>query len=331
MGELKLIPDEPQSLPAVKEAAMGEMTVTELKKRLAVIHTAMRDVMAVNVDYGKIPGTNKPTLMKPGAEKLCVLFQFGGKPSSIIKTYDGPHLTVDVEYELFHIPTGRPIGTGVGSCSTKESKYAYRKGQRLCPDCGKDTIRKDKREAGYYCWSKIGGCGAQFKSAEAIRTIEEQKTDRVENADLPDQYNTILKMAKKRAKIDATLDATGASAIFTQDVEDFRRGAEDEPDPIAPIEDEPQKPAAARDPNDKATPDEKAALVNLADEHFGKGKGKDWCNKALADRGHKKWGEVTVRTLALLVEQMEADPTSLVNKHLADAPEPIMEEEDLPF
>lgn len=44
---------------------------------------------------------------------------------------------------------------------------------------------------------------------------------RVDNADIADTYNTVLKMAKKRALVDATLTATGCSDMFTQDVEDF--------------------------------------------------------------------------------------------------------------
>lgn len=35
--------------------------------------------------------------------------------------------------------------------------------------------------------------------------------------------NTILKMAKKRALIDAVLSATRASGLFTQDIEDFSK------------------------------------------------------------------------------------------------------------
>ena len=34
----------------------------------------------------------------------------------------------------------------------------------------------------------------------------------------PDQYNTILKMAKKRSGMDATLSGLGLSALFTQDL-----------------------------------------------------------------------------------------------------------------
>lgn len=47
-----------------------------------------------------------------------------------------------------------------------------------------------------------------------------------------DYYNTCLKMAKKRAYVDAVLTATGASDIFTQDIEDMPvelRDKKDEP------------------------------------------------------------------------------------------------------
>lgn len=46
---------------------------------------------------------------------------------------------------------------------------------------------------------------------------------RTENPDIADTYNTVLKMAKKRALVDATLTATGCSDMFTQDVEDFQQ------------------------------------------------------------------------------------------------------------
>lgn len=43
---------------------------------------------------------------------------------------------------------------------------------------------------------------------------------KVENEDIADVYNTVLKMAKKRAHVDATLTVTGAGDMFTQDLID---------------------------------------------------------------------------------------------------------------
>lgn len=48
----------------------------------------------------------------------------------------------------------------------------------------------------------------------------------VENSDLADTYNTVLKMAKKRAHVDATLSATACSDFFTQD-EDYVEASKD--------------------------------------------------------------------------------------------------------
>jgi hypothetical protein len=47
-----------------------------------------------------------------------------------------------------------------------------------------------------------------------------KKYNNVENEDIADVYNTVLKMAKKRAQIDATLTVTGAADMFTQDLID---------------------------------------------------------------------------------------------------------------
>src|SRR5690606_28333663 len=62
--------------------------------------------------------------------------------------------------------------------------------------------------------------------------------------------NTVLKMAKKRALIDATLSATRSSGIFTQDVEDLREWAAqgEEIDAKYTVEDtqEPPKPQSRR-------------------------------------------------------------------------------------
>jgi hypothetical protein len=138
------------------------------------------------------------------------------------------HREYEVVSTLTHIPTGDVFGQGVGCCSTMESKYRWRGGSRLCPECGKPTIKKSKyppRNAprdtppGFYCFGKLGGCGVEF--AHDDKRIVGQSEERQENPDIADTYNTVLKMAKKRAQIDATLTATGASDIFAQDLEDL--------------------------------------------------------------------------------------------------------------
>ena len=216
-------------LPAVQApaplAVRHELEVGELVAQVRKIQLVMKEVMRDGEHFGVIPGTNKPTLYKAGAEKLCVVFRLRPEFESV-EYWDGAHLTVKSRCTLVHIPTGQSFGTGEGMCSTKESKYGKRKGERLCPQCGVAAIIKGKdfktgetKGQGWVCWKKKDGCNAKFKDGDPA--IESQETGTVENPDLPDLYNTVLKMANKRAHTAAVLLSTAASDIFTQDLEDM--------------------------------------------------------------------------------------------------------------
>ncbi|BAZ47066.1 hypothetical protein NIES4102_42150 (plasmid) [Chondrocystis sp. NIES-4102] len=83
--------------------------------------------MVENIDYGVIPSTSKPTLLKPGAEKLCRLF-------SLRPSYELIHFVTDFDKPLFHyhyrctlVRQGEMVGQGDGSCNSKEKKYDCQK------------------------------------------------------------------------------------------------------------------------------------------------------------------------------------------------------------
>ena len=217
--------EQARNLPAVRATeaivARGELTVQELVAQAGKIQEVMSAAMKEGVHYGKIPGVNKPTLLKPGAETLNVLLRLAPSYDSDKVFGEGGHLTVVSRCTLTHIPTGMVIAQGEGLCSTRESKYAYRQGKRRCPKCGAEAIVRSTKKSAYFCISNEGGCGARFgfTSGEA-RELDGQDTTRVDNPDLPDTWNTVLKMADKRALVAAVLNGTAASDVFTQDVED---------------------------------------------------------------------------------------------------------------
>ena len=206
--------------PAPRLAVAPQVKPAELVSRLAAIREAQAEAMEQGVDYGVIPGTDKPTLFKPGAEKLSVLFQLDVQIANEKQWGPDEHLTVISKATVFHAPTGARLGYGEGVCTTRERKYAYRQKSRVCPTCNAEAIIKGKEEygGGWLCWSKKGGCGAKFADGDVA--IEGQDAGEVENPDLPDLWNTVVKMAEKRARVDAVLAVTGASALFTQDMED---------------------------------------------------------------------------------------------------------------
>lgn len=242
----ELQPVAPQQSSAI--VAQDELSIDQLVGMVAKVQEAMRRVMKVDEDYGVIPGTGgKPTLLKPGAEKLAMMFRLAPE-FDVEEERDGDHRTYRTTCRMVHIGTGRLFSRAVGSCSTRESKYAWRKAGRRCPKCGAEAIIKGKAEygGGYLCFGKKGGCGAKF--ADNDPAITSQTEGRVENPDLPDTWNTVLKMSNKRALVAATLLATGASCIFTQDIEDTRDDdvRHDAPPPVtmpSAMQDAPPPPA----------------------------------------------------------------------------------------
>jgi hypothetical protein len=198
------------------------MTADRVVAQARLIQDVMEKIMKKDEHFGTIPGTKKPSLYKPGAEKLSVTFRL--VPKYEIKQTDmaAGHREYQVVCTLIHAPTGQFFGQGVGSCTTMEGKYRFRKAEQKCPECGKDgTIIKGRQEygGGWLCFQKKGGCGVKFKDGD--ERIENQNMGRVEHDNPADYYNTVLKMAKKRAHVDAVLTATAASDIFTQDIEDM--------------------------------------------------------------------------------------------------------------
>jgi hypothetical protein len=190
---------------------MQIMSIAAMTDRINAIQTVTRNKMIENVHFGVIPGTKKPTLYKAGSEMLLTMFQIG-------TTVDVIDLSTDdrIKYRVIvtgvHTASGRPIGQGVGECSSGEEKYKWR--NAVCDeefDATQDGMRRIK-------WSK--DWNKNLFQSKQIRTTPD------------DLSNTVLKMAKKRAQIDMTLTALGVSDLFNQDIEDLpaelRQGADDD-------------------------------------------------------------------------------------------------------
>lgn len=202
--------------------------VTDVKSAL-VRYQSMKEfiagVLKQDVDYGVIPGALKPSLLKPGAEKLA--FYFGLKPRFVmvkdIENWEGNPPLFYYHYKCILERNGEPVGEGEGSCNSREKKYRWRNSERVCPVCNAPAIKRSKfDDKGWYCYDKLGGCGAKFKADDPA--IANQTLGQIENPEIFDLVNTMQKMAQKRAFIAAVLIAANASDYFTQDIEDFVQG-----------------------------------------------------------------------------------------------------------
>jgi hypothetical protein len=221
-----------RALVAVERARfMPAMSIESAVERYNAVTEFVSRVLRKDVDYGVIPGTEKRTLLKPGAEKLTTFFGLSTRFQLLERIEDwtgDEHCGEPFFYYLYRCQLFRGdhlIAEGDASCNSRETKYRWREAQRTCPACGQAAIVKGREEygGGWLCFRKRGGCGAKYPDGDEV--IESQQTGRVFNPDIADQVNTIQKMAQKRSLVGAVLLAVNASEFFTQDVEDMHFNA----------------------------------------------------------------------------------------------------------
>jgi hypothetical protein len=143
-------------------------TVAQVMQRIVNFQSIIQRSLKEGHDYGVIPGTSsKPTLLKPGAEKILMLMGVTSEYQLIerVQDYEQGFFAFTVKCVLSR--GGQVITEGLGHCNTREKKY------------------------------------------------------RSERQDPYTLANTCLKMAKKRAQIDAVLTIASLSEVFTQDLEDL--------------------------------------------------------------------------------------------------------------
>ncbi|WP_125607941.1 hypothetical protein [Lapidilactobacillus bayanensis] len=156
---------------ALIENETTQQMATQLQA-ISNFQTMVQKNLTPKQDYGVIPGTGKPTLLKPGAEKIQMLMGVTSEYNVVdkVEDYDKGFFAYTIKCVLKK--NDQKITEGLGSANTKEKKY----------------VKQDP-------YSMI---------------------------------NTVLKMAKKRAQVDATLTIASLSNVFTQDIEDMDNIAQQE-------------------------------------------------------------------------------------------------------
>lgn len=167
---------------------------------MATLQEYKRAILVNGADYMVIPGTDKPSLLKPGAEKLLMAAGIGSTvvQSSVDRNPDtGAREGVYYTATVFRGPNpqeGQTLATCDGYAGYDESRYYISQA---------DNEAKERRLARQY-----------NRPAKPEKMLEYRAP-----------WNTVCKMAQKRALVGATLLAMSASGLFTQDLEDERHPA----------------------------------------------------------------------------------------------------------
>lgn len=161
--------------------------VDALRRQRELLKAFVKSALREGIDYGVVPGTDKPSLFKPGAEKLARVFKLGCRTVSTDKTLDRKDNFAMFTYraEIYSLDnSGVVIADCEGSCNSQEKKY------------------KDRA-----VYEKVQG--------QQNRVYRGR-----EDTPVCDVLNTLMKMAQKRAVVGAVILAVAASDFFTQDIDD---------------------------------------------------------------------------------------------------------------
>jgi hypothetical protein len=257
--EIVLASAHPVDISTKESMYLPAMSLEVALARRAAIVEFTRRIMVRDQDFGEIPGTNKPTLLKPGAEKLCNFFGLEPEFTPIVEDIDwtgaqhGGEVFCYARYRCRLLREGRVVGVGEGSSNSWEAKYRYRwVAEEQVPEhidrsrllkreerrtlCEFDFAIERAETTGTYGkpaehWQRFrdaihNGTARQVEKftrrgkAVAWEIDVDSALYRIPNPDVADAVNTIQKMAQKRALVAATLIATSASEFFTQDIED---------------------------------------------------------------------------------------------------------------
>lgn len=142
--------------------------VQQSMEKIQDFQKVIQNTLVEGHDYGQaFYGSSKPSLLKPGAEKILMLLGLSSEYEIIEKIQDYEEGFFSYTIRCILIKNGIVVTEGLGHCNSKEKKY--------------ESDKQDKYMLG----------------------------------------NTCLKMAKKRAQVDAALTVGSLSNIFTQDLEDM--------------------------------------------------------------------------------------------------------------
>lgn len=191
--------DQTALVPMGASVRITEVALKEMQEQRTMFQSFVKSQLKDQVDFGVLPGTEKPSLWKPGAEKIANIFQLG---SRIVKSDRVIEIGADKNFamfaitiEIYHLASGKAIAQCEGICNSQEKKY---------------------RERSVYEWSP--------KERKKVFV-------RMEATPVGDIMNTLNKMAQKRAFVGAVIIATKASDFFNHDLaEDDEEFFENNPD-----------------------------------------------------------------------------------------------------
>lgn len=164
----------------------GRLSAEQVRDRSLWLRDVTRAALVEHVDFGIFPGTDRMSLLKPGAERLLLAAGLGFTITKIDDDDSRAHRGVTYRCRVHRGDPSSPVAECDGYAGYDESRY--------------------------------------YKSAEVQELVERDKAKRERrppNVEKMLEYrapwNTLVKMAQKRALVGAVLNAVAGSGLFAPD------------------------------------------------------------------------------------------------------------------
>ena len=219
----------PETKPITSSGARG-LTVEEAKQFDDDMNRFIDSVLIAGIDYGVIPHCNKPTLLKPGAEKIMNYLGLICRVETLNRVEDYNVGFFSYECKVYLIDyNGVVKGEGIGITNTREGKYAKQNGFSV-----QNVVYKmSKKRALVDAVLNVGNLGARFtqdvedmnlESDDTVgKSVEELKTDNKTKTDRPATQKQISFLEKLMGQHGTSVESMNRYVKDTWNIEDYHK------------------------------------------------------------------------------------------------------------
>jgi|GEM_PF-1823108 len=171
---------------------LTEVGIETIQHNMTMAEKLVMTVLDKDVDYGRLPGTPQDGLWDPGASKIINAWNSYPDYTVLHHIEEEGLISYTILCHIINRESHEIVGSGIGACSTRETKYKYR-------------WVTDPENYGY--------------SSEQIKTLKTRGKKgeieyRIENPEYGELVNTVAKMAAKRADVDAAQSLPGVGSAL---------------------------------------------------------------------------------------------------------------------
>lgn len=167
---------------------LNDVNIETIQHNMMMAEKLVMTVLEREIDYGRLPGTPQDGLWDPGASKIINAWNSYPDYTVLHRVEEDGLISYTILSHIVSRETHDIVGSGIGACSTRETKYKY----RWIPD---------PQNYGY--------------TPEQIKTLKVKDNKyRIENPEYGELVNTVAKMAAKRADVDAAQSLPGVGSAL---------------------------------------------------------------------------------------------------------------------